>query len=202
MEELHKLNNFNGMASVWLGICNSPIVQSKKSNNKIVKKATKLFNKKGNYSHYRHEIERCGVPCVPFGRVIEAYILEQMGGSESIVQVNFVNFDRCRKIGEIVMSVRNLQIGYSHLKQIKHLQEWIKKAFTTEPKPPKTPRNSVHSFDKGVVGFLQLMDSSQSNLHSSESLTMPMAQRMTFADMVFLIHLSFEIFKLLSQIAV
>jgi hypothetical protein len=184
MEELYKLNNFNGMASVWCGICNSSIIQTKKSNNKIVKKAMKLFNKKGNYSHYRSEIETCGVPCVPFGRVIETDILEQLEGNESIVQMNFVNFDRCRKIGEVVMFVRDLQIGYSHLKQIVPLQEWIQKMFIIEQNPQSVPRASVKSFDKGIVGFLRLMDASQSSLALGE-LTMPMAQRMTFPDMVF-----------------
>jgi hypothetical protein len=117
--------------------------------------------------------------------VIESDILEQIEGSESIVQMNFVNFDRCRKIGEIVMSVRNLQIGFPHLKQIKLLQEWIKRTFFIEFLPNQSRQSRSSSYEKGVVGFLQFVDKTQSNLHLSESLTMPMAQRMTFADMVF-----------------
>jgi hypothetical protein len=141
------------MYAVICGIQSSSLSSSKKSN-KDLKKYTQMFNLKSKSTNYRQEIATCGVPCVALARIIESDILENF--SEQIVHTNLINFERCRHIGSIVMSVRNLQMGYSNLKQIKPLQQWIIQKFATKPKHPTNELTS--SSEKKGIGFLPFIE--------------------------------------------
>jgi hypothetical protein len=76
-----------------------------------------------------------------------------------------------------VMFVRDLQIGYSHLKQIVPLQEWIQKMFIIEHFESDISNVLSHSIDNGVAGFLQYSDSSQFSLSTN-------SQKVSFAELV------------------
>jgi hypothetical protein len=186
MEELYKLNNFNGLASIWRGLTEIGTANAKKysfQTSKIFKKATELFSKK-NYEVYRKELKSCGVPCVPLGLVIEADILEQMEGKEPIAKWNFVDVERCRILEEIVENVKELQITYSTLKQIPTLIEWIENTIKIDQVSDVKQTFCEIALNR-PVGFLSFVDVRRNETRPNRSsLSLKPVERMKFEDMV------------------
>lgn len=202
MDEMHRLNNFNGMAAVWVGINNSCVGQNKKllnQNNpmiKICKKASEMFSSKFNYDQYRKEMKSAGVPCVPFVRVLVSDITELIEGTEPIFRWNFVDFERCRRIAEIVLCVCEVQIRYSNVMEITVLQDWIKENIkVTDLDLKRTSKKIITGSDGSkielgstVVGFLSFVEFPNMEMPLNErrdvSQLSPLNQRVTFDDMV------------------
>eukprot|EP00009_Paramoeba_aestuarina_P001298 CAMPEP_0201510600 /NCGR_PEP_ID=MMETSP0161_2-20130828/3219_1 /ASSEMBLY_ACC=CAM_ASM_000251 /TAXON_ID=180227 /ORGANISM="Neoparamoeba aestuarina, Strain SoJaBio B1-5/56/2" /LENGTH=867 /DNA_ID=CAMNT_0047905791 /DNA_START=89 /DNA_END=2692 /DNA_ORIENTATION=- len=122
MEELYKLNNFNGMMEILSGINSSPVRRMKKTFEGIGKSYTKRFTVIENllahahsYRNYRAHLKSIIPPCIPYLGVSLTDLTFILDGNPDYVENDLVHFFKWRKVSEIIRELKDYQTAQYQL---------------------------------------------------------------------------------------
>eukprot|EP00009_Paramoeba_aestuarina_P009755 CAMPEP_0201539976 /NCGR_PEP_ID=MMETSP0161_2-20130828/70694_1 /ASSEMBLY_ACC=CAM_ASM_000251 /TAXON_ID=180227 /ORGANISM="Neoparamoeba aestuarina, Strain SoJaBio B1-5/56/2" /LENGTH=359 /DNA_ID=CAMNT_0047947407 /DNA_START=35 /DNA_END=1115 /DNA_ORIENTATION=- len=120
MEELFKLNNFNGMMEILSGINSSPVRRMKKTFQGIGKDYTKRFHvieellaHAHSYRNYRKHLNSIIPPCIPYLGVCLTDLTFVLDGNTDYLEnenkEDLVHFFKWRKVSEIIVELKDYQ---------------------------------------------------------------------------------------------
>jgi hypothetical protein len=173
-----------GMAAVWLGVRNSNTSWNKffNPNEPIIKKVKHIFSNKQSFDSHRKVWVLSGTPCVPYTKVIESEIAVLMP-TLNVTHGSRIEFDKCRRLAEIVQLINTLQIRYTGIKRISSIEEWVKNEITYKSdKRYLAMEIKQLATSAGAMGFMSILDNAQRQ--SKTDRLKFSGEKMTFDGMV------------------
>jgi son of sevenless len=132
LDELHNLNNFNGMMEVISGINSSSVRRMKKTFESLDAEYMKKFQKyedllshKFSYKVYRENLHKINPPCVPYMGVYLTDLTFLSDGNPDNVDGGLINFKKRRLIAEVIDEIQQYQVRYLKHESILCIQKWL-----------------------------------------------------------------------------
>eukprot|EP00002_Diphylleia_rotans_P038559 TRINITY_DN8793_c0_g4_i1.p1 TRINITY_DN8793_c0_g4~~TRINITY_DN8793_c0_g4_i1.p1 ORF type:complete len:1087 (+),score=223.15 TRINITY_DN8793_c0_g4_i1:44-3304(+) len=114
--ELRKLKNYNAVAAVCAGLCNSAVHRLKftreilrKGVVEIQEELENLMSPEGSYKNYREDIHTVNPPCVPFLGVYLRDLVFIEDGNPDTVGDNLINFQKRRFVYNVIQEICQYQ---------------------------------------------------------------------------------------------
>jgi hypothetical protein len=188
IDELWKLNNYNSVYSILLGIRKSKTKNCRKlkmsldnRRRHIIDCAKSLFPKGNNFKQYLKVIRNTN-PYVPCFHIIQLQIDTQFeADSPPITDLLKVNFSRCRALANLLQDYKNQQTRYPSVPLNPKIQEWL----TTLMNPSDILMSSDPVQEKSRSSAMGFRTFAEKFDYKSEGNVLGVSQIVTFEQMVF-----------------
>eukprot|EP00009_Paramoeba_aestuarina_P008825 CAMPEP_0201521960 /NCGR_PEP_ID=MMETSP0161_2-20130828/16376_1 /ASSEMBLY_ACC=CAM_ASM_000251 /TAXON_ID=180227 /ORGANISM="Neoparamoeba aestuarina, Strain SoJaBio B1-5/56/2" /LENGTH=495 /DNA_ID=CAMNT_0047920701 /DNA_START=112 /DNA_END=1599 /DNA_ORIENTATION=+ len=150
MDQLHELNNLNGMMEILSGINNSSVRRMKQTfggldtdYKKRLEKTEELLSHKFSYKGYRDHLHQINPPCVPYMGVYLTDLTFTMDGNPDFIDGGLINFKKRRLIAETIDEIHQYQVRYLKHESVTCIQDWLRGL-------PKMDEDVMHKWSKRV----------------------------------------------------
>lgn len=137
VEELYKLNNFNGMCVVIASLSSSSVFRLKETWKKIDKKkllnysdTCKIISTDSASKVYREHLLKCNPPLVPHLGLYLQDLTFIEDGNPLFLENNLVNFVKCRMIGAQILTMISYQKTPYNLQIVPEIRDFFMNADT------------------------------------------------------------------------
>jgi len=136
-DQLYKLKNYNGVFEITSGLVSSSVSRLSKTWEMIPTKATKRHEKnlaltspQQNFAFYRNLLQTNLDGCVPYvGLFLQDLTFIEEGNPDHLE--SYVNFSKCKMVGEVIKQVQKLQKKPYNLKPLPQMQKFLLQEHTT-----------------------------------------------------------------------
>ena len=166
-----ELNNFNAVTAFVAGLGMGPARRMTKTwiafedrhprSREILDDLTEVVSAKGQYSQYRTILKSKTAPIVPFlGVFLTDLSFVELGNSDYIPELNYINFEKRRKVAFIISEIQQYQLSAYNLTPVEPVKVFIKtialkygpwleerqmyqRSLESEPREPETVTDST-----------------------------------------------------------
>ncbi|TPX38480.1 hypothetical protein SeMB42_g04911 [Synchytrium endobioticum] len=131
-----ELKDFNGITGIVAGLSMAPVLRLKRTWQAFEDKHLKireafteladLVSPKGQYTNYRKVLATLSPPAIPFlGVCLTDMTFIELGNPDYLPESSFINFDKRRKIFQVMKDIQKFQSTPFELAAVPGIQKWL-----------------------------------------------------------------------------